>query len=157
MMSVNCAWKSSRLILLQCFYWVENSIIRSYSFDVVEPIIHCLWQFKVVCYPYWWLHKVYLNVFMKIKDETVKHIKNFVTLMKTDCSDYSLKHLHWLWSISILSWRTGLQSTASSENLHTLFTWRKRRFWAAKSHYLQLCTSYAQRLWPELTPLIKSH
>jgi hypothetical protein len=32
--------------------------------------------------------------FMKIKDETVKHIKNFVTLMKTDCSDYSLKCLH---------------------------------------------------------------
>jgi len=32
--------------------------------------------------------------FMKIKDETVKHIKNFVTLMKTDCFDYSLKHLH---------------------------------------------------------------
>jgi len=32
--------------------------------------------------------------FMKIKDETIKHIKNFVTLMKTDCSDYSLKHLH---------------------------------------------------------------
>ncbi len=31
---------------------------------------------------------------MKIKDETVKHIKNFVALMKTDCSDYSLKHLH---------------------------------------------------------------
>ncbi len=31
--------------------------------------------------------------FMKIKDETVKHIKNFVTLMKTDHSDYSLKHL----------------------------------------------------------------
>ncbi len=32
--------------------------------------------------------------FMKIKDKTVKHIKNFVTLMKTDCSDYSLKCLH---------------------------------------------------------------
>ncbi len=32
--------------------------------------------------------------FMKIKDETVKHIKNFVTLMKISCSDYSLKHLH---------------------------------------------------------------
>ncbi len=32
--------------------------------------------------------------FMKIKDETVKHIKNFVTLMKTDCSDYSLKCLY---------------------------------------------------------------
>jgi len=32
--------------------------------------------------------------FMKIKGETVKHIKNFVTLMKTDCFDYSLKHLH---------------------------------------------------------------
>jgi len=32
--------------------------------------------------------------FMKIKDETVKHIKNFITLMKTDCSDYSLKRLH---------------------------------------------------------------
>jgi len=31
--------------------------------------------------------------FMKIKDETVKHIKNFVALMKTDCSDYSLEHL----------------------------------------------------------------
>ncbi len=31
--------------------------------------------------------------FMKIKDETVKHIKNFVTLMKINCSDYSLKHL----------------------------------------------------------------
>ena len=31
---------------------------------------------------------------MKIKDETVKHIKNFITLMKTDCSDYSLKRLH---------------------------------------------------------------
>jgi hypothetical protein len=28
--------------------------------------------------------------FMKIKGKTVKHIKNFVTLMKTDCSDYSL-------------------------------------------------------------------
>jgi len=32
--------------------------------------------------------------FMKIKGKTVKHIKNFVTLMKTDCFDYSLKHLH---------------------------------------------------------------
>ncbi len=32
--------------------------------------------------------------FMKIKDKTVKHIKNFVALMKTDCSDYPLKHLH---------------------------------------------------------------
>jgi len=32
--------------------------------------------------------------FMKTKDETVKHIKNFVALMKTDHSDYSLKHLH---------------------------------------------------------------
>ncbi len=32
--------------------------------------------------------------FMKIKGETAKHIKNFVALMKTDCSDYSLKHLH---------------------------------------------------------------
>jgi len=32
--------------------------------------------------------------FMKIKDKTVKHIKNFVTLMKTDCSDYSLERLH---------------------------------------------------------------
>jgi len=31
---------------------------------------------------------------MKIKDKTVKHIKNFVTLMKTDCSDYSLKCLY---------------------------------------------------------------
>jgi len=31
--------------------------------------------------------------FMKIKDETVKHIKNFVTLMKISCSDYSLKCL----------------------------------------------------------------
>ncbi len=30
---------------------------------------------------------------MKIKDETAKHIKNFVTLMKTDCSDYPLEHL----------------------------------------------------------------
>ncbi len=32
--------------------------------------------------------------FIKIKDETIKHIKNFVTLMKTGCSDYSLKRLH---------------------------------------------------------------
>jgi len=31
--------------------------------------------------------------FMKTKDKTVKHIKNFVTLMKTDCSDYPLKRL----------------------------------------------------------------
>ncbi len=31
--------------------------------------------------------------FMKIKGKTVKHIKNFVTLMKTDCSDYSLERL----------------------------------------------------------------
>ncbi len=31
---------------------------------------------------------------MKIKDKTVKHIKNFVALMKTDCFDYSLKRLH---------------------------------------------------------------
>jgi len=31
---------------------------------------------------------------MKIKDETIKHIKNFVTLMKIDCSDYSLERLH---------------------------------------------------------------
>jgi len=28
--------------------------------------------------------------FMKIKGETVKHIKNFVTLMKIDHSDYSV-------------------------------------------------------------------
>ncbi len=32
--------------------------------------------------------------FMKIKDEIIKHIKNFVTLMKIDCSDYSLECLH---------------------------------------------------------------
>jgi len=32
--------------------------------------------------------------FMKIKGETVKHIKDFVTLMRTDCSDYSLECLH---------------------------------------------------------------
>ncbi len=32
--------------------------------------------------------------FMKIKGKTVKHIKNFVTLMRIDCSDYSLKCLH---------------------------------------------------------------
>jgi len=32
--------------------------------------------------------------FMKNKDKTVKHIKNFVTLMKIDHSDYSLKCLH---------------------------------------------------------------
>jgi len=32
--------------------------------------------------------------FMKIKDEMIKHIKDFVALMKTDHSDYSLKHLH---------------------------------------------------------------
>ena len=31
--------------------------------------------------------------FMKIKDKMIKHIKNFVTLMKTDCSAYSLKCL----------------------------------------------------------------
>ncbi len=31
--------------------------------------------------------------FMKTKDKTAKHIKNFVMLMKTDCSDYSLKCL----------------------------------------------------------------
>ncbi len=31
--------------------------------------------------------------FIKIKDKTVKHIKNFVALMKIDCSDYSLKCL----------------------------------------------------------------
>jgi len=31
--------------------------------------------------------------FMKIKGKTVKHIKNFVTLIKTDCSDYSLECL----------------------------------------------------------------
>ncbi len=30
---------------------------------------------------------------MKIKDETAKHIKDFVALMKTDCSDYSLECL----------------------------------------------------------------
>ncbi len=32
--------------------------------------------------------------FMKIKGETAKHIKKFVTLMKTDCSDYSLERLY---------------------------------------------------------------
>jgi len=32
--------------------------------------------------------------FMKIKDKTVKHIKNFITLMRISHSDYSLKHLH---------------------------------------------------------------
>jgi len=31
--------------------------------------------------------------FMKIKDKTAKHIKNFVTLMKIGCSDYSLERL----------------------------------------------------------------
>ncbi len=31
--------------------------------------------------------------FMKIKGKTAKHIKNFVTLMKIDCSDYPLKCL----------------------------------------------------------------
>ncbi len=32
--------------------------------------------------------------FMKIKDKTVKYIKNFVILMKTDCFNYSLECLH---------------------------------------------------------------
>ena len=32
--------------------------------------------------------------FMKIKGKTVKHIKNFVALMKTDHSDYPLERLH---------------------------------------------------------------
>ncbi len=32
--------------------------------------------------------------FMKIQGKMIKHIKNFVALMKTDHSDYSLKHLH---------------------------------------------------------------
>ena len=31
--------------------------------------------------------------FMKIKGKTVEHIKNFVALMKTSCSDYSLECL----------------------------------------------------------------
>jgi len=31
--------------------------------------------------------------FMKIKGETAKHIKDFVTLMRTGCSDYSLGRL----------------------------------------------------------------
>ncbi len=31
--------------------------------------------------------------FMKIKGKMAKHIKNFVALMKTDRSDYPLKHL----------------------------------------------------------------
>ncbi len=52
------------LLFLQCFYWVSNSIIKSYSFRCCwTHNAHHLWWFKVVCYSYWWLHKVYLNVF----------------------------------------------------------------------------------------------
>ncbi len=31
---------------------------------------------------------------MKIKNKTVKHIKNFVALIKNNCFNYSLKHLY---------------------------------------------------------------
>jgi hypothetical protein len=56
--------KVKQTCLLQCFYWVSDLIIRSYSFECCwTHNAHCLWQFKVVCYPYWQLHKVYLNVF----------------------------------------------------------------------------------------------
>jgi hypothetical protein len=156
-MSVNCAWKSSRLSPLQCFYWVSDLIIRSYSFNVVELIMLTVYDSSR------WFVTLTDNFtrftwmfFMKIKGKTVKHIKNFVTLMKTDCSDYSLKHLHTDFECKYLvlkNWFTVNDIIWEP----TLFTWRKRRFWAAKSHYLWTCTSYAQRLWPELTPLTESH
>jgi hypothetical protein len=87
---------------------------------------------------------------------TIKHIKNFVTLMKTDCSDYSLKHLHTDFEHKYLVLKNWFTVNGIIWEPITLFTWRKWRFWAAKSHYLWICTSYAQRLWPELTPLIKA-
>ncbi len=94
--------------------------------------------------------------FMKIKGETVKHIKNFVTLMKTDCSDYSLKCLctdfkhkylvlkNWF-TVNSIIWEPTVpyspEENGVFERLNRTIT----------------CMSYAQRLWPELTPLIKSH
>jgi hypothetical protein len=157
MMSVNCAWKSSRLVILQCFYWVSDLIIRSYSFECCwTHNAHCLWQFKVVCYPYWWLHKVYLNVFMKIKDKTVKHIKNFVTLMKTDCSDYSLKHLHTDFECKYLVLKNWF--TVNDIIWEPTVPYSPEENSVSERLNRTICelTSYAQRLWPELTPLMKA-
>ncbi len=72
--------------------------------------------------------------FMKIKDKMVKHIKNFVTLMKTDCSDYFLKCLHtdfecninklkeWLEASSKRSERSDLWILCSSSELLRVVT-----------------------------------
>jgi len=74
--------------------WVTWSLDLIHS-DVVEPIMLITYDSSR------WFVTLTDNFtrftwmfFMEIKDEMVKHIKNFVTLMKTDCSDYSLECLH---------------------------------------------------------------
>ncbi len=146
-------------LLLQCFYWVSDLIIRSYSFECCwTHNTLCLWRFKVVCYPYWRLHKVYLNVF---HENQRWNSQAYQELCHID-EDW----LFWLFSRTpshwLLIWVSCLKELVYSQWHHlriycALFTWRKQCFWAAKSHYLRTCTSYAQRLWPELTPLTESH
>ncbi len=74
--------------------WATQSLGLIHS-DVVEPITPTVYDGSR------WFVTLTDNFtrftwmfFMKIKGETAKHIKDFVTLMRTDCSDYSLEHLH---------------------------------------------------------------
>jgi len=73
--------------------WVTQSLDLIYS-NVVEPIMLTVYNssrwFVILTDDF---TRFTWMFFMKIKDEMIKHIKNFVTLMKTDCSDYSLKCL----------------------------------------------------------------
>jgi hypothetical protein len=134
-------WVTQSLNLIHSCCWTHN--------------VHCLWQFKVVCYLTDDFTRFTWMFFMKIKDEMIKHIKNFVTLMKTDCSDYSLKCLtltlskylvlkNWF-TVNDIIWEPTMpyspEENGVSERLN-------RTIWT--------CTSYAQRLWPELTPLMKA-
>ncbi len=147
------------LLPLQCFYWVSDLIIKSYSFRCCwTHNAYCLWQFKMVCYPYWQLHKVYLNVFHENQRQDSQAYQELCHIDEDWLFWLFFKMpLHQFWV-----WVSCLEELVFSQRHHlrtyyALFTWRKQRFWAAKSHYLRTRTSYAQRLWPELTPLIKSH
>ncbi len=73
--------------------WATQSLNLIHS-NVVELIMHTVYDdlrwFVILTDNF---RRFIWMFFMKIKDKMIKHIKNFVTLMKTDCSDYSLKCL----------------------------------------------------------------
>jgi hypothetical protein len=150
--------KASRLLLLQCFYWVMTWLIRSYSFE-------CCWTIMPTVYDSsrWFVTltddftRFTWMFFMKIKDKTAKHIKDFVALMKTDCSDYLLEHLHTDFKCEYLVLKNWFTVNSIIWKPTVPYSPEENMFWAAKLHYLRTRTSYAQRLWPELTPLTESH